>query len=297
MADSSPARPATATAFASAGRAAEFYAAYDAVLATWPVPVEQVDLRSAYGTTRVNVCGPEDGEPLLLLHAAGATSTVWFANIADLSRTNRVYAVDQMGNPGRSVADGTPVRTIDDVLAWLDGVLDDLSLESTQVCGHSNGGWIALRYAIHAPERVRRLALLDPCRCFAGMRPSYLLHAVPLLARPTPARQRAFVEWETRGASLDAGWLRLAGLGATDFPASKMIVAHRPKDEELQTMTVPTLVLLAENSRIHDIGRVAANAHRLLPDVTTVVLPGVAHHSVPMVDAAALDRALLSFLD
>ncbi|OLB65670.1 MAG: hypothetical protein AUI10_05680 [Actinobacteria bacterium 13_2_20CM_2_72_6] len=50
----------------------DFLAAYDALLRRWPVPVEPVEVPSAYGTTRVNVCGPVDGEPLVLLHGGGA---------------------------------------------------------------------------------------------------------------------------------------------------------------------------------------------------------------------------------
>jgi pimeloyl-ACP methyl ester carboxylesterase len=50
---------------------------------------------------------------------------------------------------------------------------------SADLCGHSYGGWLALRYALHSPQRARRLALLDPAMCFTGTRLSYRLHAVP----------------------------------------------------------------------------------------------------------------------
>lgn len=101
---------------------AEFFAAYDAVLAQWPVAAEPVDLPSPFGTTHVNICGPRDGEPLVLLHAGGATSTVWFANVGELSRTHRVYAVDTIGEAGRSVSDGRPVDSLAGFMEWLDGL-------------------------------------------------------------------------------------------------------------------------------------------------------------------------------
>ncbi len=81
----------------------EFFAAYDAVLARWPVSVEPVDVPSACGTTRVNVGGPADGVPLVLLHGGGAISTAWFAIARGLARAHRVYAIDQLGDAGRSV--------------------------------------------------------------------------------------------------------------------------------------------------------------------------------------------------
>ncbi|TMM36390.1 MAG: alpha/beta hydrolase [Actinobacteria bacterium] len=272
-----------------------FIEAYDAVLATWPVPAEPLDVPSAYGTTHVNACGPADGPPLVLLHSGGATSTVWFNNVGDLARTHRVYAVDLINDAGRSVPDGRPVRSREDLMGWLDAVCTGLGLATTALCGHSYGGWIALSYALHAPARISRLALLDPTLCFAGMALTYRLHAIPLFARPTPERIRAFYRWETGGVPLDPTWLELAGRTA-EVPRRKIVMPHRPAPDRLLALRVPTVVLVAEKTRAHDPARVAANAKALLPDVTTAVLPGATHHTIPMVDAARLNGALTRFL-
>ncbi|MFC8201637.1 alpha/beta fold hydrolase [Streptomyces sp. NPDC057298] len=272
-----------------------FLAAYDAVLDHWPVPVDRMDLTSAYGTTRVTACGPADGEPLVLLHGGGATSAVWFANVADLSRTRRVYAVDRIGEAGRSLPGGRPVRSADDLLDWMDGVLDGLGLGRADLCGHSYGGWIALTYALRTPQRVRKLALLDPTQCFAGYKTGYLLSALPMLIRPTAQRARALLAWETHATEIDPAWLDLYGLAA-EFPRTKVVVGRRPRPRQLRNSTVPTLVLLAENSRAHDIRRVETTARLHLPHVETAVLPGLSHHSIPFTRAAALNSTLLGFL-
>ncbi|WP_030672125.1 alpha/beta fold hydrolase [Streptomyces cellulosae] len=272
-----------------------FLAAYDALLDRWPVPVERMDLTSVYGTTRVVACGPVDGEPLVLLHGGGATSAVWFANVADLSRTRRVHAVDRIGEAGRSLRGGRPVRSVDDLLDWLDGVLDGLGLDRADLCGHSYGGWIALAYALRTPQRVRKLALLDPTQCFAGYTAGYLLRALPVLVRPTARRAHAFLAWETHGAEADPAWLDLYGLAA-EFPRTKVVVGKRPKPRQLRSSTIPTLVLLAGDSRAHDIRRVEAAARLHLPHVETAVLPGLSHHNVPFARAAALNGKLLDFL-
>ncbi|MCX5209025.1 alpha/beta fold hydrolase [Kitasatospora sp. NBC_00240] len=273
-----------------------FLAAYDAVLDAWPVPVERLDLPSAHGTTRVLLCGPEDGEPLVLLNGGGTTATVWFANVAELSRTRRVHAVDRIGEPGRSVAGERPIRTAEDLHDWLDGVLDALGLGRTDLCGHSYGGWIALTYALRAPERVRRLVLLDPTNCFAGFRPRYLLRALPMLLRPTARRARSFLAWETGGAELDRRWLELYGLGA-ELPRARVVLGRRPAAERLRASTVPALVLLAGDSRAHDSRRVEEAARRRLPGVETAVLDGLTHHGIPSVGAPASNRRIADFLD
>jgi len=96
--------------FKSSAEEAAFFAAYDAVLTRWPVSIEAVDVPSRYGTTHVQVCGPPEGTPLVLLHGGGATSTVWFANVEALTCTHRVFAVDQLGDAGAACTTGSRSR-------------------------------------------------------------------------------------------------------------------------------------------------------------------------------------------
>ncbi|YCK41464.1 alpha/beta fold hydrolase [Actinomadura sp. ATCC 39365] len=274
----------------------DFLFAYDAVLERWPVPVEPIDLPSAYGTTRVNACGPADGPPLVLLHGGGTTAAMWFANVAEFARRHRVYAVDRIGEPGRSVRGERPPRNVQDLLGWLDGVLDGLGIDSAAVCGHSYGGWIALTYALHAPRRVRRLVLLDPTQCFGGFRAEYLARALPTLLRPTASRARAFLEWETGGAPADPAWLRLYGLAA-EFPDTKIVTGKRPEPGSLRALTTPALVLVAGRGRAHSPHRVASAAARLLPGARTAVLPHLSHHAMPWHEPADLNTRVVDFLD
>lgn len=281
--------------FATSQAEARFFTAYDRVLARWPIPVESVDLESAFGRTHVQVCGLHDAAPLVLLPAGGATSTVWFNNVADLARDHRVYAVDPIGDAGRSRLE-QPIKDRQDLMTWLDGVLDGLGLLGAAVIGHSYGAWIALSYALHAPQRVRSLVLLDPTQCFAGLRAGYLLRAVPLFVRPTTRGMQRLLRWESAGADLDPDWLELVSLAAADFPKSSPVVGPRPEPDRLAASTVPTLVVLAGRSRCHDGPAVARAARQLMPRAVISTLPGVSHHELPMQQASELDRELLAFL-
>jgi pimeloyl-ACP methyl ester carboxylesterase len=121
------------------------------------------------------------------------------------------------------------------------------------------------------------------------------MRAVPLFMRPSAPRLRAFLNWETEGARLDPGWLELAALGATLRP-SRIVLPRRPDPGRLRTLTVPVLLLLAERSKAHDIQRVGDTASRLLPYLSTAVLPGATHHTIPTEDADRLQEPLLAFL-
>src|SRR5262245_10225529 len=114
-----------------------FLRQYDTVLAKWPVPVEAFDLPSRFGTTHVHACGPADAPPLVLIPGGGATSAVWFANVGELSRVRRVYAVDVITDSGRGTYDGDKVAGLADLMEWLDTTLDALGVTSTDLAGHS----------------------------------------------------------------------------------------------------------------------------------------------------------------
>jgi pimeloyl-ACP methyl ester carboxylesterase len=273
----------------------DFLAAYRAVLAKWPDDVQSLDAPTPYGATRVHVCGPAGGEPLVLLCGGGATSTVWFGVAAKLSGAARVYAVDLIGDAGLSVPRGRRVTDGRDLMWWLDAVFDHCGLDQPSIAGHSYGAWLALGYATHAPERVRRLALFDPTDCFAGLATGYRLRAVPSLVWHNRRTVRALLRWETKGRRLDADWLRLVGLGH-ELPGIRLLMSRRPSTERLAVVTAPTLVLLAGRSRVHDVAKVADGARESLPDARVVTLAEATHHTMPTEDADQIGAELASHL-
>ena len=270
-----------------------FDLAYDELRARWPESTEERDVATPYGRTRVHVYGSADGSPLVLLPGGSATGLSWFANAPALGERYRVHAVDLLGDAGRTERRGTPVKNADDLTAWLDALLDGLGLARTHLCGHSYGAWLAARYALHAPRRVDRLALVDPTQVFAGFRLGYLLRALPTLIRPSEARARAFLAWETAGTHPDETWQRLYAL-ATTVPGRKLVTGVRPRTADL---LMPVLVLLAEHSRAHNAVKVADRARRTLSQGEVAVLPGATHHSLPLTEPKQLNDRLMTFLD
>ncbi len=172
---------------------------YDAVMAKWPVPYEGVDLESRFGTTHINVCGAPGAPPVVLLPGGRSTSAVWYATVGALAQDHRVYAIDTLGDAGLSVRSDEPMRTLDAVVQWLDATFDGLGLATAALAGHSLGAHFAMRYAIHAPERISRLVLFDPTDCLSATPMRYYLRAVPLFVGRNPGRWRSFNVWESRG--------------------------------------------------------------------------------------------------
>lgn len=64
----------------------------------------------------------------------------------------------------------------------------------------------------------------------------------------------------------------------------------------LRAAAVPALLLLAENSKAHNIRRIGGNAERLMPHIGSAVLPGATHHSIPAANPDRLNQELAGFL-
>ncbi|KJK45336.1 hypothetical protein UK23_26575 [Lentzea aerocolonigenes] len=98
-----------------------------------------------------------DGPAVVLLHSFLMDTSMWAPQVEAFHNDYRLIAVDERGH-GETPATG-PFGYWDvarDVLA----VLDHLDIGSAAVVGTSQGGFVALRMALLAPERVTALAVL-----------------------------------------------------------------------------------------------------------------------------------------
>lgn len=143
----------------------KFLSFYNKSLAAWPVPYEEFMIRTQYGDTHVIASGPKDRDPIVLIHAAGVNGTIWGPNIAALSHQYRAYALDTIGDLGKSILNDSKhyPKSAQDYCRWLMDVFDSLGIkQASGVVGASMGGWIAHEAAIFAPERIKKIVLLDP---------------------------------------------------------------------------------------------------------------------------------------
>ena len=151
---------------------------YDEALARWPVPYEAQTISTRHGDTYVISSGELAAPPMVLLHGAGTNSAIWAGDVAVYSQHFRVYAVDLLGEAGRS-APNRPDWHSPAYAEWLVDAFDGLQIDQAVLLGVSQGGWTALKFATGQPERVRQLVLLCPGGVVAT-RASFLLKAIPL---------------------------------------------------------------------------------------------------------------------
>jgi pimeloyl-ACP methyl ester carboxylesterase len=113
---------------------------------------------SVNGITAYYTDSGGDGPPVVLSHGYLMDHSMFDAQVAALAPRYRVITWDERGFGGTR-ADGpfTYWDSARDVLA----LLDHLGIERAVLGGMSHGGFLSLRAALLAPDRVRALILID----------------------------------------------------------------------------------------------------------------------------------------
>ena len=100
-----------------------------------------------------------DGPAIVLAHGFLMDRTMFAPQVAALRDDYRVITWDQRGF-GDTIHDGRPFTYWDSAADSI-ALLDHLGIDQAIVGGMSQGGFISLRVALLAPERVRALILMD----------------------------------------------------------------------------------------------------------------------------------------
>ncbi len=263
----------TQTLYRSAAGEQAIQGLYDAALAQWPVPYDTRTIPTRHGDTFVVACGDHDAPPMILLHGAGSCSAIWAADTVKYSRKHRVYAIDLLGEAGKS-APNRPAWDSPAYAEWLLDVLDALNVQKPTLVGISQGGWTALKFATLYPERTGRLVLLCPGGVTRD-KLSFVLRAVA-----ASFKGRASVEQMTQSlfgdlpASPEA--VEVARLMMLHFK-SRMGVLPLFSDEELRRLTMPVMLLVGEKDGLRPSQKVAQRMQQLLPHLVTAMIPKAGH--------------------
>lgn len=210
------------------------------------------------------------GTPLLLLHGNGEDGTYFVHQVQEFSKDFCVYAIDTRGHgkSPRGTAPFTISRFADDLLAFM----DLHGIPQADILGFSDGGNIALTFALRYPDRIRRLILnganLDP----KGVKPTVqvpvvLGYHIASLFRAPKARANA----------------EMLGL---------MVKEPHIAPSELAALSMPTLVIAGKNDMIRDAHTrlIAAS----IPGAKLAIIPG--DHFIANKEPDAFNQAVRAFL-
>ena len=251
--------------------------AYEAALVHWPVPYEELDLTTRFGKTHIIVSSPKGEKSLILLHGQDSSSTSWIYNITDLSQAFRVYAVDTIGDMGKSKPTCLP-QSREDYAKWLLEVLEGLKIEKADLMGLSYGGFLATNFALAYPERVNRVVLLAPgIPNFGPPTLQWANYGMPMLLLPSRFTVKRFINGASKkGFSRDDPVLEQMIVGMENM---RHVSFMQPvfTDEELRQMTVPILLLIGDHEIMYEPQKALSQAAQLIPNLQVELIPNAGH--------------------
>jgi pimeloyl-ACP methyl ester carboxylesterase len=200
---------------------------------------ERRELRLAKGHLSYYTAGPEDGDPMLLVHSVNAAGSAYeMRPLYDYySMTRRVYAIDLPGFGFSSRGDRayTPRRMTDAVLAMVETIRTVHGRAPIDVIALSLGCEFVARAASQSPGLLNSLALISPTGFSAGTptdAPAGSTRAMPALrdAVSAPIWSRALFDLLTSKPSLRYFLRRAWGSRAIDerLLAYDYLTTHQP---------------------------------------------------------------------
>lgn len=212
------------------------------------------------------------GQPMILLHGNGENCGYFEHQIPYFSKEYRVIAIDTRGH-GQSPRGEKPF-TIKQFAEDLYDFLDEKGIEKAILLGFSDGGNIALEFALRHPEKVEKLVLNGANLFPSGVKPLY--------------------QWP-----IEIGY-RIAKLFAKKSEKAKQnaemlgLMVNEPYIEpaELAALTMPVLVVAGTKDMIKE--KHTRLIYKSLPNAQLAILAG--DHFVANKNADAFNKAVADFL-
>ncbi|MFP3943079.1 MAG: alpha/beta fold hydrolase, partial [Alphaproteobacteria bacterium] len=237
------------------------------------------------------------GQPLVLLHGAGANLHDWKASLfGDAAGEYRVIAFDRPGHghSARPDEEGWDPRV---QAALIHGALQKLGVEQPVLAGHSWSGALVLAYALAFPEDVEGIVVLSgvshPFR--EGVRPSYRIAAMPVIgpvfrhtvmaplgeALLPPSVKAAFAPNPPVEDYFDKAAVRLLFRPRAFLHNARDVIHLKAALTEMSRdygkLSVPVLIISGMDDQWVDPENHACKLHRAAPDSRLVLIRNVGH--------------------
>ncbi|MEM1347641.1 MAG: alpha/beta hydrolase [Myxococcota bacterium] len=261
--------------------------------------VREEDIDTPFGTTRILRGGDPEAPPLVSLHGALSGAPHAMGQMPGLFDHFDVYAPNILGHSAQGDEVRLPLKG-DAYAQWISAIMDHYGLDSALFCAASWGAFVTLRTATHAPERVRRMALMVPAGLVSGPAWAGLTKVGwPLMRyklRPTPERlERALANLFTDLE--DPMWMPFMGDVFNDFKTDLSIPPLLSKGD-LDGYRGKALIIAGSHDLSFPGERIQKRAPEVLPDVEVHVVRGM-RHTPPFQEAgrAEIERRIIEFLE
>ncbi|ABR35746.1 MULTISPECIES: alpha/beta fold hydrolase [Clostridium] len=249
---------------------------YDKFLQKLALSYEKFYVDTKYGKTFIIASGEKSNPPLILLHGSGMNSVMWLRDIKEYSKTYRVYAIDMLGEPGKS-DENRPSLSGSSYAEWLKEVFENLSVERANIIGISLGAWLAIKFSVSYPEMASKLVLLCP----SGVGPqkkSFIFKAIAYGILGEKGIDKLY--YKVNGNQpIPEEMLKYQKLIGKSFNYRKETIPIF-SDNELKLLTMPTVLFVGAKDIMLHSDKTARRLGNLLPHAQINISPKAGHSNV-----------------
>lgn len=215
------------------------------------------------------------GEPLLLLHGNSQSIYYFKKQITELSKHNRVIAVDTRAQ-GKSKDFSTGELTYDLFAEDMKQLLDSLHIKKANILGWSDGGNTGLIMAMKYPEYVNKLAVMGavlfPSEQSVGKK---VLNQVRSVVKRADGKTDAFYVTQKRLYNM-------------------MLEEPQLTFEQIEAIKTPVLVMAGEHDVVLEKHTKAIASH--IPNAELLIFKD-ANHYIPVEKPDVFNEAVIKFLE
>lgn len=247
--------------------------AYDLELDRWEVQPESLSIQTRYGDTHVLRAGDPAKPALMFFHgwSGNASGTRTELDLVRLSQNFCIYSPDTIGQSGKSASSrpDTVGRPYGD---WIVDLFDGLNINEVYVSGISGGGYLSLKAASYAPDKVKGVFAMSSAGLVSLSRPPirFLFNAIQMMMG-LPWGARNFAKMMLAPDFQDEAVIEEMAQGM------KMMIGHMkpvagPKalsDEELRRIQCPVKIVMGKYDMAVHPHKTIERAEQFIPNVQT----------------------------
>jgi 4,5:9,10-diseco-3-hydroxy-5,9,17-trioxoandrosta-1(10),2-diene-4-oate hydrolase len=258
------------------------------------VPVEEGEV--SIDSVKTAYLSAGSGDTVVCLHGAGAGAVTWYPSIAAISKNFHVLIPDIVGYGESDKPDAAYDRPY--FSRWLKNFLTEMKISKAHIVGLSQGGAIALQFAIDYPAMVDKLVLVDSAGL--GAKISFLPKLTMVWMNSLPSSKadrfnsRYILRWPER-RDPNHGLYSVAVInsegGKNAFQQGRGSAVSKIPEDALQRIKNNTLVIWGKDDRLFDV-EYGEKASKIIPNAKFSVIEDAGH--LPLMDQPEIFNKILN---
>ncbi|ACM15768.1 hydrolase, alpha/beta hydrolase fold family, putative (plasmid) [Bacillus cereus Q1] len=254
---------------------------YEKSLKLWPTSFLSYFVETSQGKTHIIESGNKLAQPLVLLHGAKMSSTMWYPNILHWSNHFRIICIDILGDKNKSVLKKGFTDRLSYAL-WLKEVLHTLEINNINIVGVSYGALHTVNFLTFFQEKINKAVIMSPAATYIPFHPLFFSYAAGMVNSREGVVE--FLDWifDTRYTihpfiqeQLIAGMMWNNSLkNETQIEQGFPYIFT---DQELSEIKTPMLLMLGEDEVMYNPLEAFKYAEDSSPNLTVELVKDVGH--------------------